>query len=258
MPRRFGIDWDSYLSVFHAERPGVAEDVLSRASNGYYSPHRWLARAVSARAEVVLDIACGSGAMSRELARPGRTVVGVDISAAELALAQSRSAGPWVRGDALRLPIADESVDAVTSSMGMVVVQPTEQLLMESARVLKPGGMLAFMAPTVLPLLPRDLRTGLQIAQRLRSLPRFPGPLELTGFAATLRRYGLRKIEDGRELYRVTIRSRADADLMVSALYLPATSWRRTADAISFLAGEVLQHGQVELAMPMRRVVALK
>ena len=56
----------------------------------------------------------------------------------------------------------------------------------------------------------------------------------------------------------MTIRSRADADLMVSALYLPATSWRRTADAISFLAGEVLQHGQVELAVPMRRVVALQ
>ena len=258
MPRRFGIDWDSYLNVFHAERAGMAEDVLSRASNGYHTPYRWLARAVSARAEMVLDIACGSGAMSRELHRPGRTVIGVDISAAELALAQSRGPGPWVRGDALRLPIADETVDAVTSSMGMVVVQPTEQLLMESARVLKPGGMLAFMAPTLRPLLPGDLRIGLQLAQRLRSLPRFPGPLELTDFAATLRRHGLRKIEDGRERYRVTIRSRADADLMVSALYLPATSWRRTADAISFLAGEVLQHGPVELAVPMRRVVALK
>ena len=98
MPRRFGIDWDSYLNVFHAERAGMAEDVLSRASNGYHTPYRWLARAVSARAEMVLDIACGSGAMSRELHRPGRTVIGVDISAAELALAQSRGPGPWVRG----------------------------------------------------------------------------------------------------------------------------------------------------------------
>lgn len=258
MPRRFGIDWDTYLSTFHAERAGVAEDVLSRALNGEHTPHRWLARAVSARAGLVLDVACGSGAMSRELARPGRTVVGVDISAAELALAAERGPGPWVRGDALQLPFADDSVDAVVSSMGMVVVQPTERLLLESARVLKPGGMLAFIAPTVRPLAPADLRIGLQLAQRLHSLPRFPGPLELTDFAATLRKFGLRKIEDGRERYRVVIRSRADAELMVSALYLPATSWQRTESAIAFLAREVLEHGQVELAIPMRRIVVLK
>ncbi len=258
MVSRFGIDWDAYLDAFHGSRAGVAEQVLLRAVNGSHTPYRWLARAVSARASLVLDIACGSGAMSRELERPGRTVIGLDLSAAELDLALERGPGPWVRGDALALPIADESVDAVTSSMGMVVVQPTVKLLAETARVLKPGGLMAFMAPTVRPLALADLRIGLQLAQRLGTTPRFPGPLELTDFAATLRSYGLRKIEDGRERYRVTIRSRADAELMVRALYLPATSQKRTESAIAFLEREVLTHGQAELAIPMRRIIAIK
>ncbi|HSN12867.1 MAG TPA: class I SAM-dependent methyltransferase [Propionibacteriaceae bacterium] len=258
MPRRFGIDWDSYLEGFHTERPGAMEQVLSRAVNGHHTPYRWLARAVSARATNVLDLACGAGAMTRELERPGRLVVGVDISAAELELAQRRNPGPWVRGDALRLPFADSSLDAVVSSMGMVVIHPTSTLLEEVARVLRPGGMLAFIAPTVRPVSPGDLRVGANVATRLRSLPRFPGPLELTDFAATLRSHGMRKYEDGRERYRITIHSRADAELMISALYLPATSQARLNAAIAYLEREVRDHGKVDLAVPMRRILALK
>ena len=258
MARRFGVDWDSYLQGFHAERPGATEQVLSRALNGHHTPYRWLARAVSARATTVLDVACGAGAMTRELERPGRLVVGVDISSAELELAQHRSEGPWVRGDALRLPFADESLDAVVSSMGMVVVHPTSKLIEEVARVLKPGGMLAFIAPTIRPVSPGDLRVGANLASRLRTLPRFPGPLELTDFAAILRSHGMKKYEDGRERYRITIRSRADAELMVDALYLPATTQSRLDAAIAYLENEVRNHGMVELAVPMRRIVALK
>jgi SAM-dependent methyltransferase len=256
--RRFGIDWSEYLDGFHAERPGAIQDVLARAVNGHHTPYRWLARTVSARATTVLDLMCGAGAMTRELERPGRTIIGIDASLAELELAQHRGPGPWVRGDALRLPFADASLDAVVSSMGMVVVQPTSRLLAEVARVLKPGGMLAFMAPTVRPVSPSDVRVGANITSRLRTLPRFPGPLELTDFAATLRSHGLQKIEDGRERYRVTIRSRADAELMIGALYLPATKQERSDAAIAYLENQVRDHGKVELAIPMRRIVALK
>lgn len=258
MAKRFGIDWDTYLDLFHAERPGVTDHVLSLAINGHHSPYRWLARTVSARATTVLDLACGVGTLTRELERPGRTVIGIDASSAELDLARRRGPGPWVRGDALRLPFADESLDAVVSSMGMVVIQPTSRLLAEVARVLRPGGMLAFIAPTVRPVSPSDIALGANLTSRLRTLPRFPGPLELTDFAATLRSHGLQKIEDGRERYRVAIRSRADAEMMISTLYLPATSSARTDAAIAYLEKEVRDHGKVELPIPMRRIVALK
>ena len=60
--------------------------------------------------------------------------------------------GPWVRADALRLPFRDGSVDVVTSSLGLVVVTPLTQVLEEVARVLRPGGVLAGIAPALRPL----------------------------------------------------------------------------------------------------------
>ncbi|CAA9380434.1 MAG: hypothetical protein AVDCRST_MAG75-905 [uncultured Propionibacteriaceae bacterium] len=252
------LNWKQYLADFHRERAGVAEAVLSRAFAGDHSPYRWLARAVSPDATVVLDVACGSGAMSRELAQPGRTVIGVDLSVEELALAAERGPGPWVRGDALALPFADASVNAVTSSMGLVVIQPLTDLLREVARVLKPGGVLAAIAPALRPLSPKDLRVLTRLTTRLRTKPQFPGPVELAGFTRTLDEHGLRRVEDARQKYHFTVHDRADAELMMSALYLPQTRWSRVEAAIEHLEDRVARKGPVQVTIPMRRVVAIK
>lgn len=251
-------DWATYLSVFHADRAGVAEDILSRAFAGPSTPYRWLARAVSRRADTILDVGCGAGAMSRELARDGRTVVGVDLSIKELELAASRSDAPWVCADACRLPFADASFDAVTSSMGVVVIRPMEQLFAEIARVLKPGGVFAFMAPTIRPLMPRDMHTLGRITMHLHGVPQFPGPTEITGYVPALSAVGLRKVEDRRERYRFTVMDESDARLVIAALYLPTVSATRLNAAISWLAGRVARSGPFTVAIPMRRFVAVK
>lgn len=250
--------WRRYLADFHRDRAGVAEAVLSRALAGDESPYRWLARAVSADATVVLDLASGSGPMSRELQRPGRTVVGLDLSAGELALAAQRSPGPWVQGDLLALPFADESISAVTSSMGLVVVTPLAQVLAEISRVLKPGGVLAAIAPALRPLDARDVGVLTRINTRLRTRPQFPGPVELAGFTRTLQQHGLRRVEDARERYSFSVQSRADAELMMSALYLPQTRRSRVEGAVEYLEDVVAKQGSVDVAIPMRRVVAIK
>ena len=252
------IDWPSYLAEFHRERAGVVEAVLSRALAGDHSPYRWLARAVSATARVVLDLACGSGPMSRELARPGRMVVGLDRSEHELALAAGRDPGPWVQADGLHLPFRDSSVDVVTSSMGLVVVQPMGQVLAEVARVLRPGGVLAGIAPALRPLGAPDVRTLTNINARLRTKPQFPGPVELTGFAKVLTAVGMHAVEDARERYRFGVRTRADAELMMSALYLPSTRPVRIERAVDYLADRLARQEVVEVAIPMRRIVAIK
>jgi ubiquinone/menaquinone biosynthesis C-methylase UbiE len=252
------LNWKQYLADFHRERPGVAEAVLSRALSGDHTPYRWLARAVSPDVTTVLDLACGSGPMSRELAQPGRTVVGLDLSEHELALAAERGPGPWVRADALALPFADGSVQAVTSSMGLVVVQPLTELLSEIARVLKPGGVLAAIAPALRPLGPRDVRVLTRITARLRTKPQFPGPVELAGFTKTLEQHGLRRVEDQRERYRFVVRDRSDAELMMSSLYLPLTRSSRVESAIEHLEDRVAKRGPVLVTIPMRRVVAIK
>lgn len=250
--------WRRYLADFHHARAGVAEAVLSRSLAGNETPYRWLARAVSADATVVLDLASGSGPMTRELERPGRTVVGLELSAGELALAARRSPGPWVQGDVLALPFADESISAVTSSMGLVVVTPLGQVLAEIARVLKPGGVLAAIAPALRPLGARDLRVLTRINTRLRTRPQFPGPVELAGFKKTLQQHGLRRVEDARERYTFTVESRADAELMMSALYLPQTRRSRIEAAVEYLEDVVTKRGSIDVAIPMRRVVAIK
>jgi ubiquinone/menaquinone biosynthesis C-methylase UbiE len=250
--------WRRYLAAFHRDRAGVAEAVLSRSLAGEESPYRWLARAVSADATVVLDLASGSGPMSRELERPGRMVVGLDLSAGELAVAAERGPGPWVQGDLLALPFADGSISAVTSSMGLVVVTPLGRVLAEIARVLKPGGVLAAIAPALRPLGARDVRVLTRINTRLRAKPQFPGPVELAGFKKTLQQHGLRRVEDARERYTFTVESRADAELMMSALYLPQTRRSRIEAAVEYLEDAVAKRGSVEVAIPMRRVVAIK
>lgn len=252
------LDWKSYLADFHRTRAGVTEAVLSRTTAGDHSPYRWLGRAVAADARTIVDVACGSGPMSRVLAQPGRTVVGIDLSAEEIALAASGGPGPWVRGDALRLPFRDGSVDVVTSSLGLVVVQPLETVLSEITRVLRPGGVLAAIAPTFRPLGLRDLQTLGQINRRLRAKPSFPGPVELAGFHKTLAAVGLTRVEDKRERYHFTVRSREDAELLLSGLYLPETRHSRIEAAVEYLEDRLQRQQSVQIAIPMRRVVAIK
>jgi ubiquinone/menaquinone biosynthesis C-methylase UbiE len=252
-----GFDWRRYLAEFHRERAGVVEAVLSRSLAGDHSPYRWLARAVSADARIVLDLACGSGAMSRELASSTRMVVGLDLSEHELAVASGRGPGPWVRGDGLALPFADESVDAVTSSIGLAVITPMGRVIEETARVLRPGGVVAAIAPAARPLEPSDLALLTRLNTRLRTRPQFPGPLELAGFTKVLHAYGLHKVEDARERYCFPVRSREDAELLMHALYLPQTRRSRVEAAIEYLEDRLAKQ-PLAIAIPMRRVVAIK
>ena len=252
------VDWPDYLAGFHADRTGVVEDVLSRALRADHTPYRWLARAVSADARVVVDLASGSGPVARELAQPGRTVVGVDLSDAELRLAQRRGAGPLVRADARVLPFRDGSVDVVTSSLGLVVVQPLTEVLAEVVRVLRPGGVLAAIAPAVRPLGAADLRQLGQLNVHLRAKPRFPGPVELTGFRKALAELDMKVVEDKRERYRFTVTTSDDAALLLSALYLPFTPQARVGAALDYLSEAAEHRGSVEIAIPVRRLVAIK
>src|SRR5687767_7126370 len=78
-----------------------------------------LARAVPPRALAVLDLCTGNGVSLRGLTRPGRLVVGLDVSAGMLAQAAEELPGTgWaprlVCGDAFRLPFRDGSLDAIT------------------------------------------------------------------------------------------------------------------------------------------------
>lgn len=90
----------------------------------------------------VLDIACGTGIVTRRLLRSDRTVVGVDRSRGMLGLAGRRVPGGVVRGDATRLPFVSGGVDAVVIVWLLHLLPHPESVLAEAARVLRPGGVL--------------------------------------------------------------------------------------------------------------------
>jgi demethylmenaquinone methyltransferase/2-methoxy-6-polyprenyl-1,4-benzoquinol methylase len=100
--------------------------------------------------QTVLDLAAGTATSTVALARSGATVVGCDFSLGMLRQGRDRGV-PLVAGDALRLPFADASFDAVTISFGLRNVADTKLALTELLRVTKPGGRLVvceFSHPT--------------------------------------------------------------------------------------------------------------
>jgi demethylmenaquinone methyltransferase/2-methoxy-6-polyprenyl-1,4-benzoquinol methylase len=100
--------------------------------------------------ERCLDLAAGTATSSAALARSGATVVGCDFSLGMLREGRGKGVD-LVAGDALRLPFADASFDAVTISFGLRNVQDTAGGLREMLRVTRPGGRLVvceFSHPT--------------------------------------------------------------------------------------------------------------
>jgi arsenite methyltransferase len=104
---------------------------------------------------IALDVGSGPGSVTPSLARdagPDGLALGVDISEPMLARAVRAAAGPHVgflRADAQRLPLRDQTVDAVVSIAVLQLIPDPVAALSEMARVLRPGGRLAVMVPNV-------------------------------------------------------------------------------------------------------------
>ncbi len=107
----------------------------------------WRRRAVRAlrlpRGSLVADLACGTGDFCRELQRSGYRVVGFDFSLGMLSRARTRA--PLVQADILHLPLPDRSVDGATCGFAMRNVVDLPSLFAETARVVRPGGRVAFL-----------------------------------------------------------------------------------------------------------------
>lgn len=95
----------------------------------------------------LLDVGCGPGTYARRLAErhPGLSAVGIDSSARQLrrAVNQARREGigncSFKLGDAMALPVADGTFDAVVASRLLMVLRQPQRALAEIHRVLRPG-----------------------------------------------------------------------------------------------------------------------
>jgi SAM-dependent methyltransferase len=98
----------------------------------------------------VLDMACGHGRVTRELARRGAAVTGLDLSRALLDKASAIEAADrlgirYVHGDAASAPeLEDAAFDAVVINFGLSDIDDLDGALATVARTLRPGGTFVF------------------------------------------------------------------------------------------------------------------
>ena len=146
----------------------------------------------------ILDLACGSGDVAEMLqkALPKAQIVGLDFSRSLLTQAKDRGIAELAEADALKLPFADESFDAVTIAFGLRNFSDRQAGMREIARVLKKGavfGLLEFSPPPMpwkifwqlylnhlMPLVAQGVaRQGDSFRYLARSIAEFPTPSAL-------------------------------------------------------------------------------
>lgn len=126
--------------------PSIAQGYADGFARATQDVARHLSDAVMADANTrALDLCTGHGVVAVELLQRKASVIGVDFSPAMIALAQAAVPGvTFVQGDAMALEFADASFDAVTIGFGVPHFPDPSRGLVEAARVLKPGGRIAF------------------------------------------------------------------------------------------------------------------
>lgn len=147
---------------------------------------------VGTRFECAVDLGCGGGLLSVALAAHGERVIGVDTSAASLAVARDAArrfgrACVFVRGDVCDVPLADASADLVALSDVIEHVADKRRVLAEAARLVRPGGLVYV---NTLASGWRARLLAVEVAERLGYVPRgthdarlFVGPQELVALA---------------------------------------------------------------------------
>ena len=122
-------DW--YEKEFLARTRGLLEHPLG--------VDRALRELLPAGGGVCLEVGCGTGEWAALIRSLGRTPIGVDVSANMLGYARDRL--PVARADAARLPFASSTLPVVVTVMSHTDMPHYPDVLVEAARVLRPGGV---------------------------------------------------------------------------------------------------------------------
>jgi len=107
-------------------------------------------RLASRSCDRVLEIAAGTGVVTRQLASrlpDGVAIVATDLNRPMIDLAAAigtKRPVEWREADAMQLPFADQSFDAVVCQFGVMFFPVKSKAFAEARRVLRPGGVLLF------------------------------------------------------------------------------------------------------------------
>jgi ubiquinone/menaquinone biosynthesis C-methylase UbiE len=180
------VSWESEASnwIAWARKPGF---------DSYWRFHRdEFLSLLPAPGKLTLDVGCGEGRLSRDLASLGHRVVGVDPAPTMLAAAREADpAGEYVDGSAEKLPFGEGAADLVVAFMSLTELDDIRGAAVEIARVLEPGGML--VAAVVHPLnsatLPRDEDTDRFRIRAYRAAHPYSDSIDRNGLQMTFQSF---------------------------------------------------------------------
>jgi ubiquinone/menaquinone biosynthesis C-methylase UbiE len=224
----------------------------------------------------VLDVACGTGIVSRTAARRAGgsgSVTGIDLGEPTLAVARAEpaeeGAAPieYLQADATALPVEDAAFDVALCQQGLQFMPDRTAVLSEMRRALVPGGRLAAATWTKLesnPWGPVSEAFGRHIGEEAAQLMRSPHILPAEELRMAAERAGFTDIDlreetiectwaSHRDFARRTIASSPTAQMFAAA---PEAAQRAVADEVAEkLAPHATPDGR--LTMPMTSFVLL-
>jgi SAM-dependent methyltransferase len=124
--------------------PDAYDTYMGRWSERLAKP--FLAIADIAPGSRVLDVACGTGVLTKALAEAGAHVIGMDASEGYLGGARQHRSHPNIAyevGDIRQMRFDDDLFDAAVSTLALDVLPEIEQVVAEMMRVTRPGGLVA-------------------------------------------------------------------------------------------------------------------
>jgi SAM-dependent methyltransferase len=141
--RRNQAHWDADAADYQRRNAGHID--AGEAWGVWQIPEAQLGVLGDVAGKDVLENGCGAAQWGRALARRGARVTGVDLSQQQLEFARQAGADfPLVHASAESLPFADASFDVVFADHGAFTFADPHRTIPEAARVLRPGGLLAF------------------------------------------------------------------------------------------------------------------
>jgi SAM-dependent methyltransferase len=141
--------WDAQSDRYQADHAGQLAESGGAAWGVWQIPESELRVLGDVAGADVLEYGCGAAQWSIALARQGARITGLDVSARQLSharglMAAARVDFPLVEANAESTPFDDDSFDVIFCDHGAMTFADPYLTVPETARLLRPGGLLAF------------------------------------------------------------------------------------------------------------------